>query len=92
MRGASGSHWQSGSAPHLAAGRRAITMGHLQGGLFTTHDVRDFLICQRFTMLTMPWLLAKSWALGYAFLFLAILLGLLAVLIPSMRKAIRVKE
>ena len=37
-------------------------------------------------------LLAKSYAIGYALFFLAILLGLLALLIPSMRKAIRTKE
>ena len=40
----------------------------------------------------MPWLLAKNWAIGYALFFLAILLGLLALLIPSMRKAIRKKD
>ncbi len=40
----------------------------------------------------MPVLLAKNWAVGYALVFLAILLGLLAVLIPSMRKVLRKKE
>jgi hypothetical protein len=40
----------------------------------------------------MPVLLAKSWAIGYALVFLAILLGLLAVCIPSMRKVLRKKE
>ena len=34
----------------------------------------------------------KSWLIGYALLFLGILLGLLAVLIPSMRKVLRKKE
>ncbi|MFW6171301.1 MAG: hypothetical protein ACODAD_12490 [Planctomycetota bacterium] len=38
-----------------------------------------------------PVLLAKSWFVGYALVFLAILLGLLAVLIPSMRKSLRKK-
>ncbi len=37
----------------------------------------------------LPLLLAKSWLLGYALVFLAVLLGLLAVLIPSMRKTLR---
>lgn len=40
----------------------------------------------------MHFLLAKSWAIGYTFFFLALLLGLLALLIPSMRKAIRKKD
>lgn len=39
-----------------------------------------------------PVLLAKSWFLGYALVFLAILLGLLAVLIPSMRKSLRRRD
>lgn len=39
----------------------------------------------------LPTLLAKAWFLGYALVFLAILLGLLAVLIPSMRKTLRKK-
>ena len=38
---------------------------------------------------TLPVLLAKSWAIGYALVFLAILLGSLAVLIPAMRKSVR---
>ena len=42
--------------------------------------------------LATPTLLAKSWLLGYALVFLAILLGLLAVLIPSMRKVLRRKD
>ncbi len=37
-------------------------------------------------------LLAKSWLIGYALVALGILLGLLAVLIPSMRKALRRKD
>jgi hypothetical protein len=41
---------------------------------------------------TLPALLAKSWALGYTIVFLGILLGLLAVLIPSLRKVVRAKE
>ena len=36
--------------------------------------------------------LAKAWFLGYALVFLAILLGFLAVTIPSMRKTLRKKE
>ena len=39
-----------------------------------------------------PMLLAKSWALGYALVGLGILLGMLAVLIPSMRKSLRKKD
>lgn len=39
-----------------------------------------------------PIVLAKSWMLGYALVFLCILLGLLAVTIPSMRKALRRKD
>ena len=39
----------------------------------------------------LPALLAKSWLIGYALVFLAILLGLLAVLVPSMRKTLRKK-
>ncbi len=39
-----------------------------------------------------PVVLAKNWLIGYALVFLCILLGLLAVLIPSMRKALRKKE
>lgn len=42
--------------------------------------------------LALPSLLAKSWLTGYALVFLAILLGLLAVLIPSMRKSLRRKD
>ena len=42
--------------------------------------------------LALPTLLAKSWLLGYALVFLAILLGLLAVLIPSMRKVLRRRD
>jgi hypothetical protein len=40
----------------------------------------------------LPVLFAKSWAIGYALVFLGILLGLLAVTIPSMRKALRKKD
>ncbi len=40
----------------------------------------------------LPFLLAKSWALGYTIVFLGILLGMLAVLIPSLRKVVRTKE
>lgn len=40
---------------------------------------------------TVPVLLAKSWFIGYALVFLAILLGMLAILIPSMRKKLRKK-
>ena len=47
---------------------------------------------QTLAVSSMPVLLAKSWALGYALVFLAILLGLLGVLIPSMRKSLRKKE
>ncbi len=38
-----------------------------------------------------PVLLAKSWLIGYAIMGLSILLGMLAVLIPSMRKVVRKK-
>ncbi len=44
------------------------------------------------TSSSVPVLLAKSWAIGYTLVFLAILLGLLAVVIPSMRKVLRKKE
>ena len=47
---------------------------------------------QTSTDLAMPTLLAKSWLLGYALVGLAVLLGLLAVLIPSMRKALRRRD
>jgi hypothetical protein len=40
----------------------------------------------------LPILWAKSWLIGYALLFLGILLGMLAVLIPSMRKVLRKKD
>lgn len=40
----------------------------------------------------LPILWGKSWAIGYALLFLGILLGMLAVLIPSMRKVLRKKD
>ena len=40
----------------------------------------------------MPVLWGKSWLIGYALLFLGILLGMLAVLIPSMRKVLRKKD
>ncbi len=40
----------------------------------------------------LPVLWAKSWLIGYALLFLCILLGMLAVLIPSMRTALRKKD
>mgnify|MGYP001811629058 CR=1 FL=1 len=43
-------------------------------------------------VVSLPILLAKGWALGYATLFLSILLGMLAVLIPSWRKIVRTKE
>jgi len=39
----------------------------------------------------MPVLFAKSWLIGYVILALAMLLGTLAVLIPSRRKAVRKK-
>lgn len=39
-----------------------------------------------------PVLWAKGSLIGYSLLFLGILLGLLAVLIPSMRKVLRKKE
>lgn len=41
---------------------------------------------------SMPILWAKSWLIGYALLFLGILLGMLAVLIPSMRKVLRKRD
>lgn len=41
---------------------------------------------------TMPVLIGKNWLLGYALVFLAVLLGLLAVLIPSMRKKLRKRD
>ena len=47
---------------------------------------------QNSTHLVLPSLLAKSWLIGYALVFLAVLLGLLAVLIPSMRKSLRRKD
>lgn len=40
----------------------------------------------------LPVLLGKSPAIGYALVFLCILLGLLAVTIPSMRKPLRKKD
>lgn len=40
----------------------------------------------------LPLVLAKSGLIGFGLLFLCILLGLLAVLIPSMRKVLRKKE
>lgn len=42
--------------------------------------------------LTLPVLCGKSWMIGYALLFLGILLGMLALLIPSMRKVLRKKD
>jgi hypothetical protein len=39
-----------------------------------------------------PVLWGKSWLIGYAVLFLGILLGMLAVLIPSMRRRLRKKD
>lgn len=42
--------------------------------------------------LDLPVLWGKSWLIGYALLFLCILLGMLAVLIPSMRKVLRKKD
>ena len=41
---------------------------------------------------SLPVLIGKTWLLGYALVFLAILLGLLAVLIPSMRKTLRKRD
>jgi hypothetical protein len=43
-------------------------------------------------VLSLPVLWAKSWMLGFAIMFLCILLGLLAVLLPSMRKVLRKKD
>ena len=40
----------------------------------------------------MAFLLAKSWLIGYLLTFLGIFLGLLAVCIPSWRKALKKKE
>jgi hypothetical protein len=40
----------------------------------------------------LPVLWAKSWLVGYALVFLCILLGMLAVLLPSMRKVLRKKD
>jgi hypothetical protein len=43
--------------------------------------------------LNLPVLWGKdSWLIGYALLFLAILLGMLALLIPSLRKPLRKKD
>jgi hypothetical protein len=43
--------------------------------------------------LNLPVLWGKdSWLIGYALLFLGILLGMLAVLIPSLRKPLRKKD
>jgi len=42
--------------------------------------------------LALPVLCGKSWMIGYALLFLGILLGMLALLIPSMRKVLRKKD
>jgi hypothetical protein len=39
--------------------------------------------------LMLPVLFAKSWFIGYGLVFLAVLLGLLALLIPSRRKTLR---
>ena len=43
-------------------------------------------------VVSLPILFAKSAAMGYAIVFLCILLGMLAVLVPSMRKMVRTKE
>ncbi|MCU0961902.1 MAG: hypothetical protein MUF48_17540 [Pirellulaceae bacterium] len=40
----------------------------------------------------LPVLWAKSWMIGYALLFLCILLGMLATLLPSMRKVLRKRD
>ena len=47
---------------------------------------------QEVTTVPMPALLAKSWLIGYALVFLCILLGLLAALLSSRRKTLRKKE
>ncbi len=49
----------------------------------------SFVSC---AMLGVSVLLAKSWLAGYGLVFLCVLLGLLAVLIPSMRKTLRSKD
>ncbi|MHB0956618.1 MAG: hypothetical protein ACYC6N_00270 [Pirellulaceae bacterium] len=40
----------------------------------------------------LPVLWGKSWLIGYSLLFLCILLGMLAILIPSMRTMLRKKD
>ncbi len=52
----------------------------------------DAMAGQNLGAVMMPVLLAKSWLVGYALVFLAILLGLLAVLLPSMRKVLRKRD
>ncbi len=42
--------------------------------------------------MTIGLLLAKSWAIGGALTGLAVFLGLLAVSVPSMRKAVKRKQ
>ena len=69
--------------------RRNILVTTFLAALFFTHAAHA--AAQR-AALHLPVLWGKSWLIGYALLFVGILLGLLAVLIPSMRKVLRKKD
>ena len=47
---------------------------------------------ERWYKSALPVLFGKSWAIGYALVFLGILLGLVAVTTPSMRTSLRKKD
>jgi hypothetical protein len=69
--------------------RRNILVTTFLAALFVTHTAHA--ASQR-AAIHLPVLWAKSWLIGYALLFVGILLGLLAVLIPSMRKVLRKRD
>ena len=75
--------------PLLSSIRRNMLVIAFFATLFFTHTAHA--AAQR-AALHLPVLWGKSWLLGYALLFLGILLGLLAVLIPSMRKVLRKRD
>lgn len=77
--------------PRLPRGLRGLPAATLRGVLLLTGPAGAAPPAPP-TFGLLPVLWAKSWAIGYALVFLCILLGMLAVLIPSMRKPLRRRE
>ena len=75
--------------PIFLSTRRTITSATLFAALLVSSTAHA---SQAGSVSALPILLGKQWAIGYAIVFLCILLGVLAVAISSMRKALRKRD